>query len=77
VKKLADLLFRGLLLVGVGSWVAGAQHALMAQASGSCTWNGTTYPDGAQLCSDIDTVWICQNGVWMARYDPSGHPIEC
>ncbi|MHA1853244.1 MAG: PGF-pre-PGF domain-containing protein [Candidatus Heimdallarchaeaceae archaeon] len=48
---------------GVGKWCA---------ASGSCMHDGTSYSNGATLCSDSSTKQTCSNGVWISETCPYG-----
>jgi hypothetical protein len=70
VKKLVALLIGSLLLVGVGSLVAGAQNPRVAQMNDKAEWRcmyaGQTYSHGARVCGSNGYIQTCNQGAWTA-----------
>ena len=69
VKKLAALLIGSLLLVGLGSLVAGAQNLRLAQLKDNAAWRciyaEKTYSDGASVCGSNGYIQLCNKGTWQ------------
>lgn len=69
MKKLAALLIGSLLLVGVGSLVAGAQNPRLAQVNDKAEWRciyaGKEYSDGASVCGSNGYIQLCNKGTWQ------------
>jgi hypothetical protein len=72
VKKLSFFLIGGLLFLGVGSLLAGAQSVLFAQGPAKpCSYGGNTYSVGAQVCQ-AGVVHTCgSDGSWNWSTNPA------